>query len=376
MSQINSTRLSSTAAPTPDAKVQEALAAGERLRFRHTAMIVIMVVALALAASLGMASGSVSVPFGEVWSIVWQHVAHPATVAPGLGIDTIIWQIRFPRVVLGALVGAGLAVLGVVVQAMVRNPLADPYILGVESGASAGAVAVVFYGGAFSAGPITPAVGGFIGAISTLFLVFALARSGGRVSAVRLLLVGVSLSYALSGFTSFVLYSTRDPAAQGAILFWILGGLGGAEWSRIPVVAGALLVGIVCIWYYARSLNALAVGDESASALGMAPDKLRVRLFVVCSLAVAMIVATAGPIGFVGLVVPHVARMLVGADHRRVIPAALLLGAAYLVAVDIVARTVFAPSEIPIGVVTAMLGTPFFLWLIRRRGSSALKEAA
>jgi iron complex transport system permease protein len=376
MSEPTITHRPLKATPSLSAAVDAALVAGERRRRRQFMIMATMVGVLVLTATVGMSIGAVPVPVGQVWSIIWQHSTQSASAATDLGVDSIIWQIRFPRVVLGALIGAGLAVLGVVVQAMVRNPLADPYILGVESGASAGAVAVIFYGGAFSSNVITPTVGGFLGAMGTLFLVFALARSNGRVSAVRLLLVGVSLSYALAGFTSFVLYSTRDPAAQGAVLFWILGGLGGAEWERIPVVVGALAIGLGCIWYYARPLNALAVGDESASALGIDPDKLRVRLFVICSLVVATIVANVGPIGFVGLVVPHVARLLIGADHRRVILASFLLGATYLVAVDIVARTIFAPSEIPIGVVTAMLGTPFFLWLIRRRGAAALKEAA
>ena len=353
--------------------VTDALAHGARLRRRFVAGLVLLTVVLVLAVTLGMSVGSVHVPFGQVWSIVWRHLAH-GTSDPGLaGTDSIIWQIRFPRVVMGLLVGAGLAVVGVAVQAMVRNPIADPYVLGVESGAAAGAVAVIFLGRhARVHGVLSPALGAFMGALLTLLLVFALARRDGRVSSIRLLLVGVSLSYALSGFTSFLLYASHDPSAQSSILFWILGGLGGATWSQIPLTLAVVAFGAVVVWYYSRQLNALAVGDESAAALGMNPDRLRTKLLVVCSLVVAVMVSVAGPIGFVGLVVPHVGRMLFGADHRRLIPTSFLLGAIYLVLVDIVARTLFAPSEIPIGVVTAILGTPFFLWLIRRRGSSAL----
>jgi iron complex transport system permease protein len=357
---------------------QEALAAGERLHVRHLIAAAILIGALALAATLGMSIGAVSVPFDEVWRIVWSHLGQTGAAAASVGAESIIWEIRFPRVLLGGLVGAGLSVLGVAVQAMVRNPLADPYTLGVESGASAGAVGVIYYAGvlAVTTSGVAPVIGAFLGALGTIALVFALSRSNGRVSAIRLLLVGVSLSYALSGFTSFVLYSTRDFGAQAAIMFWMLGGLGVADWARLPVITMTLVVGLGYLWYQARALNALALGDDSATALGLDPNLLRTRLFLVCSLVVAAIVSTVGPIGFVGLVVPHIARLLIGADHRRVIPASLVLGATYLIGVDIVARSIFAPSEIPVGVVTAMLGTPFFLWLIRRRGSSALKEAA
>lgn len=365
-----------TVAATPlSADAMDAVAAGTRLRRRFRYGMVGLVAVFVVAATMGMSFGAVSVPFGDVWSIVWHHVRHGTASSRGLGPDTIIWQIRLPRVLLGALIGGGLSVIGVTVQAMVRNPLADPYVLGVESGASAGAVAVIFLAmHGSSAGGVSPAVGGFAGALGTLLLVFALARRDGKVSSIRLLLVGVSLSYALSGLTSFFLYSTRDPAAQGQILFWILGGLGGAKWSRLPLVLGALVVGLGAVWYYSRQLNAMAVGDESAAALGMNPDRLRTKLLLVTSLVVAVMVSVAGPIGFVGLVVPHVGRMFFGADHRRLIPASVLLGAIYLVLVDVVARVLFRPSEVPIGVMTALLGTPFFLWLIRRRGGGALKD--
>jgi iron complex transport system permease protein len=190
-----------------------------------------------------------------------------------------------------------------------------------------------------------------------------------------LLLVGVSLSFALSGITTFMQYATHDLAAQQAILFWLIGGLGGAEWSQIPLMAGVLAAGTIVIWYYARHLNALSVGDESASSLGMNPDQLRTRLFVILSLVVAAAVSMVGPVGFIGLVVPHVARLLVGAEHRRVIPVALVLGGTYLVSVDVIGRWLMAPSEIPVGVLTAILGTPFFIWLIRRRDAMAIGDA-
>ncbi len=355
--------------------VSEVLHEGQRLRQRYFLSIVGLIAVLFITATVGMSIGAVSVPFREVWTIVGQHIFQTQTNAEKLSMDTIIWEIRAPRVVLGALVGAGLAVMGVAIQAMVRNPLADPYILGVQSGAAAGAVAVIFFGGAIGKGLLPPALGAFVGAIGTLILVFALARQNGRVSSLRLLLVGVSLSFALSGITTFMQYATHDLAAQQAILFWLIGGLGGAEWSKIPLLAGTLVITVSVVWYYARRLNALAMGDESATALGMNPDSLRTRLFVILSLVVAASVSVVGPIGFIGLVVPHVARLLVGAEHRRVIPVSILLGGIYLVGVDVLGRWIMAPGEIPVGVLTAILGTPFFIWLIRRRGAMAIRDA-
>ena len=336
----------------------------------------ILVVVLVAVASVAMSMGAVSVPLRTVWSSIGRHLTGREADSSSSGSDTIVWQIRAPRVVLGMLAGAGLAIVGLAVQAMVRNPLADPYVRGVESGAAAAAVAVIYLGRRHMyTGTVSPTIAGFVGALLTLGLVFGLARRNGRVSSVRLLLVGVAVSYALSGITSFFLYASRDPNGQSQVLFWILGGLGGSTWSKIPLALAIVLGGFIAIWYHARALNALAIGDDGAASLGMNPDRLRTRLLVICALMVASLVSIVGPIGFVGLVVPHVARMIFGADHRRLLPASLLVGAIYLVLVDLVARTIFAPSEIPIGVVTAVLGTPFFLWLIRRRGGSVLMES-
>jgi iron complex transport system permease protein len=249
--------------------------------------------------------------------------------------------------------------------------LADPYVLGVESGAAAAAVAVIFLSRrAVLSGEWSPTVAAFLGALATLALVFSIARKNGRVTSTRVLLVGVALSYALSGLTSFFLYASPDPAAQAQVLFWIMGGLGGASWTNLPIALGVLVAAWLAFGYYARQLNAMAMGDMSAVAVGLNPDRVRTRLLIISSLLVAVTVTLAGPIGFVGLVVPHVGRMLFGAEHRRLIPAVVLLGGIYLVLVDTLCRTIFAPSEIPIGVMTALLGTPFFLWLIRRKDSA------
>ncbi|MFN8631274.1 MAG: iron ABC transporter permease [Chloroflexota bacterium] len=373
-----------TAASTPEADSRRAspaaaraVAEDARLRRRFVLGLAALILLLLGGATVAMALGAVRVPLGEVWSIIGAHVTGVATPDSSSPNDAIIWQIRAPRVVLALLVGAGLSITGVAVQAMVRNPLADPYVMGVESGAAAAAVAAIFLArhSAEDAPVIPPTIAAFAGALATIVLVFGIARRGGSVSSLRLLLVGVAVSYALSGVTSFFLYASPDPGAQAQVLFWIMGGLGGAEWSTIPIAEPIHVVGFVAIWYHARPLNALSLGDDSAASLGMRPDRLRTRLLVICALMVATLVPLVGPIGFVGLVVPHIGRLLFGADHRRLIPAAVLLGGLYLLLVDLVARIVFAPSEVPIGVVTSILGAPFFLVLLQRRGSSALGDA-
>ena len=349
------------------ASVRAALEEGARLRRRFVLGMLALVAVLLAASSVAMSVGAVPIPIRDVWSIVANHLLHGSNAADP-SADSIVWQIRAPRVLLGAMAGAGLSVVGVAVQAMVRNPLADPYVMGVESGAAAGAALTIYLGRSVSStSTLSPTAAAFIGALATLLIVFVLARRHGRVSSTRLLLVGVAMSYAWAGVTSFVLYATRDAAAQGAVLFWVMGGLGGAAWPKLPLAATIVVVAYVAIGLHARQLNVLAIGDDSASSLGINPDRLRARLLIICALLVAAIVSLVGPIGFVGLVVPHLARLLFGADHRRLIPGAVLVGATFLVVVDIVARTLFRPSELPIGVVTAVIGTPFFLWLLRRR---------
>ena len=374
---MTSTRPGPAAEVVRSAAVRGAVAEGSRLWRRHLLGMGALAVLLVLASTAAMSLGAVHVPFGEVWSTIWANLT-------GTGLDTtspndaIIWQIRAPRVVLALLVGAGLSITGVAVQAMVRNPLADPYVMGAESGAAAAAVAVIYLGRHAAEGVpvIPPPLAAFAGALATIVLVFGIARQGGRVSSLRLLLVGVAVSYALSGITAFFLYASPDPGAQAQVLFWMMGGLGGADWSTIPLAAAIVGAGFIAIWYHARPLDALSLGDSSAASLGMRPDRLRTRLLVICALMVATLVPLVGPIGFVGLVVPHIGRLLFGAGHRRLLPAAMLVGALYLVLVDLVARIAFAPSEVPIGVVTSILGAPFFLWLLQHRGASALGDGS
>ncbi|MFJ8691403.1 FecCD family ABC transporter permease [Streptomyces roseolilacinus] len=328
--------------------------------------LVVLGVLLAVSLTAGMTVGSVHVPPGEVWGIV----------AHGLGADwpeptwsrareTIVLDVRAPRVLLGAVVGAGLAVVGTAMQALVRNPLAEPYLLGVSSGASLGAVAVIVFGVSLF-GPVSLSVAAFAGALLTLLLVYTTARSGGRITSVRLVLSGVAFASVLTAVMDVLLLTSDRGNEARAVLAWTLGGLGGVRWSTLWLPGAALLLGVGVLLTRARSLNLLLAGEEAATTMGLDVARFRARTFVLLSLVTGVLVAAAGPIGFVGLMLPHVVRLFVGGDHRRVLPTAALGGAVFLVWADIAARTVAAPMEIPVGVLTALCGGPFFLWLMRR----------
>lgn len=281
--------------------------------------------------------------------------------------EAIVWQVRLPRVLLGMLVGAGLAVCGVALQAMVRNVLADPYLLGINSGASGGAAAAILFGAGAGFGQYALSASAFLGALGASLLVFLIARAGGRVTSIRLLLAGIAVGYALYAATSFLIFAANSAEGSRSVMFWLLGSLGLARWDALLAVAAVVVGGTIAgLTVAGRRLDVLAVGDETAHTLGVSPDRFRMRLLLVVSLAVGVLVSAAGSIGFVGLVVPHLARRVVGAPHARVVPVAALLGAILLVAADVVARVLLAPQEIPIGIITSLLGAPFLLILIRR----------
>jgi len=270
-------------------------------------------------------------------------------------------------VLLGLLTGAGLAVSGVALQAMVRNVLADPYLLGINSGASSGAAAAILFGAGAGFGQYALPVSAFLGALVASLLVFLIARTGGRVTSIRLLLSGVAVGYALYATTSFLIFASGSAEGARSVMFWLLGSLGLARWDGpLAVVAAVVVLTIALLTVQGRRLDALAIGDETAHTLGVSPERFRTGMLVVVALCVGVLVSATGSIGFVGLVVPHLARRIVGATHVRVVPVAALLGAILLVGADVVARVLLAPQEIPIGIITSLLGAPFLLILIRR----------
>ncbi len=329
-----------------------------------------------------VAVGAVTVPFTTVLGVIAWHLADllaHALALVGMTITNpidvtwtatqaqIVWQFRLPRALLAVIVGAALAISGTVLQAIVRNPLADPYIFGISSGASLGAVAVLTLGAAVVGG-LSLALAAFLGALITMIVVYVIAQQDGSAAPTRLILAGVATGYVLSAFTSYLVLRSATPSGgAAAVLYWLAGSLGGAKWEYLGVPSLVLLLATMVLVLQARPLNAIPAGDETAVGLGVNVERFRLQLFVITSLLVGVVVAISGAIGFVGLMIPHVTRMLVGADHRRVLPIATLLGGSYLVLVDLLGRTLIAPQELPVGIVTAALGGPFFLWLLRRK---------
>lgn len=337
-------------------------------------LLTILTVLLILSITLGIMIGPVSIPVYKVWNIVFYKIGLVNKGDWSSGIENIVWLIRFPRVLLAMLVGAGLAVVGVTLQAMVRNPLADSYILGISSGASVGAVLAIGFKISIVTGSLGVQAGGFIGAIITFLIVFLLSNHRGNISSGRLILSGIGVGYVFTGITSFITLTSNNRSLAGQVLAWTMGSLARASWFDLTLPAIVLLGATIYLVLESRDMNALSIGDETAITLGLNVQSFRKKLFVITSLLTGIMVAVSGTIGFVGLIVPHVVRILTGPDHRKVLPLSFFTGSIFLIWVDVLARTLFAPKELPVGVITSILGGPLFIFiLIRFR--SGYKEA-
>ena len=277
-----------------------------------------------------------------------------------------MWDLRLPRVLTAAAVGAGLALAGAVMQSLTRNPLADPYLLGLSSGASLGAVAVLVVGVSL----LLP-VAAFAGALLALVATLALARSGSTLSPGRTVLAGLAVSQMAAAGTSFVIFWSSTGDSYREILNWLLGSLAGATWASVAIAGIAVVAVGTVLLLSATRLDAFAFGDTSAAALGIDVDRTRWTLMTVVALLTGAMVAVSGAIGFVGLILPHAVSSLTGPAHRRLLPVAALSGAVFLIWADTLARTVFDPRELPVGIVTALIGVPVFAFLLRRGKGSA-----
>ncbi|KAA0578427.1 iron ABC transporter permease [Azospirillum sp. B21] len=338
---------------------------------RALRLCLVLTAALILSLVAAVGFGAARIPTTTVWSVVSHELWPAAFPAQGFGRAerNIVWELRLPRVLLGALAGAGLAAVGAVLQVVTRNPLADPYLFGVSAGASVGAVSVILFAGVV-AGALSLPAAAFLGALAAMLAVFAAARGrDGSVTSERLVLTGVAVAFILHAVTNALIVATADRSADAA-LFWMMGGFGTARWSVLPAPALLTLCGLGWLWLRAETVNTLALGDDAARSLGTDPQRLRLELFVVTALMTGALVSACGGIGFVGLVLPHIARLLVGGHLRTLLPVAALGGALLLLWVDVAARTLFAPREIPVGVATALVGGAFFLWLMRRRAAA------
>ena len=333
-------------------------------------LTLVLLVAWILVGLVSLGLGAVHLPADKIAGAILAKVPLPgfAAWAPDwpASYDVILFRIRLPRVILAGLVGASLALAGTVMQGLFRNPMADPYVLGTSSGAALGAVlALVLPLDVSLFGLRTLPLVAFAGALGTTALVYAVARVPGGMPTATLLLAGIAVSSFLSALVSLVLVFNEQSVAN--VLYWLMGGLSRADWTGVALVLPYVLAGAAVALACGRRLNALLLGEEAAWHLGIDVERMKRLLLFATALLTAAAVAVSGVIGFVGLVVPHMTRLVVGPDHRRLVPAAALVGAIFLTTVDAVARTALGATEIPAGAITAILGGPFFLFLLRRR---------
>lgn len=315
---------------------------------------------------LAVSVGAVYIAPGTVWAIALDHLL-PGLVTPdwSSGEASIVWEIRFPRVILAGLVGAGLGLVGSALQAVTRNPLADPHLLGISSGGAFGAIAALLHTGLFL-GLLTVPLMAFGGALLATLLVLGVARLAGASSADRLVLAGVAVSFVIMAAANILIFF-GDPRATHTVVFWMLGGLGLAQWSHLLWPLGVLVPCGLWLWAQAGRLTAMSLGDETAASLGIEVGRFRLSVFVAAALITGVMVAFSGIIGFVGLMMPHLVRLLVGGDNARILPASALAGALFLIWADALARVAVAPEDLPIGIVTGLIGGLFFIWMMARR---------
>ncbi|MFD9340682.1 FecCD family ABC transporter permease [Streptomyces sp. NPDC060049] len=323
-----------------------------------------LVFVLAASVAAGTRIGTTDVGWTDLAKVLGARLGLGTEPLPPL-VDSLIWDLRLPRVLMAALVGASLAVCGTVLQAVTRNALADPYLLGASSGASAGAVTVVVLG--VGAGTLGVTGGAFVGALLSFGLLLALLHRTG-LDSVRVVLTGVVVGQLFTALTSLVLMASADADTTHAVTHWLLGSMAPARWDAVLVCAVVTPLGLAVAWLCANSLDALAFGADTAASLGIDVRRTRMLLLVVTAVLTSVAVATVGAIGFVGLIVPHGVRFLAGPRHRVLLPYAALAGAVFLVWTDALARVAFAPREVPVGVLTALIGVPLFLLVLRRRG--------
>jgi iron complex transport system permease protein len=333
---------------------------------RYRAVMTVLAAAFVVAILLGVGLGAVRIaPWDTVRLVGWKLGLLDRPDDVSRATEVILFQLRLPRVLLGVVVGAGLAVSGTVFQGLFRNPMADPAIIGVSSGAALGAIAVIVAGGSALLGGMAVPLAAFAGALATAFVVYRLARIGPTVHVATLLLAGIAIAAVISSAMSLVMSFSGEQIRS--IYFWLLGGLGSRGWSALAAVTPLMVVGVAAALVTMGDLNLMVLGEERAAQLGVEVDRFKRLSLAVGSLLAAAAVAVSGVIGFVGLMTPHVLRLLVGADHRRLLPAVLLAGPTFLVLADLTARLAVAPEELPVGAVTAILGGPFFLYLLRRQ---------
>lgn len=328
-------------------------------------LTVVLVFSLMAAITFGNADISIK----EVYSVVAYELFHIEALSEFAEgpVHDVVWIIRFPRVLMGLAVGMGLSVCGAIMQAVVKNPLADPYVLGISSGASLGATLAILFGFGALFGRNFVGVMAFFGAMAASFAVLFIAGTGGSANAGKLILAGMAMSSICSAFSSFVLYLAHDKNAVSEVTFWTMGSLASAKWSNAPIILAIMIIGTGIFWSQFRNLNLMLLGDETSVTLGTDLHRVRGKYMILSSFMVGFAVYAAGTIGFVGLIIPHAVRMLFGTDHRRLIPLCALVGGIFLIWADVLCRIILRNAELPIGILVSMIGAPCFIYLMVRR---------
>lgn len=337
-------------------------------------ILVILLAAVVVSVVISLSIGQVNIPFQQSFQILIHQltgyqIRDAGEQLNGMYVD-IIWQIRFPRVLLAMITGAGLALCGAVMQASVQNPLADPYILGISSGGVLGATFSIMLG--FGARGILGELGvaswAFIGALIAAALVLALASIGGKTSSVKLVLAGTVINAICSASSNFIIYFAKNSEGIRSVSFWTMGSLASAEWDTLPPVTAVVIMAAAFFLSQSRVMNTMLMGEEAAITLGVNLNFYRRLYMVISSVVTGVLVSTCGIIGFVGLIIPHIVRGVVGADHKRLVPAAILTGSLFMMWTDVFARTVIPNGELPIGIVTSLLGAPVFMYMLIKKG--------
>lgn len=327
-----------------------------KIIYTYTAAVIILLILVLISLMLGSSDIAVS----DILSFI----------SGGSEIDSasrlILEEIRLPRIILSFIVGAGLAAAGTVFQGVIRNPMVDPYIIGISAGAGTGVMLALLLGieiAVFNLNSIP--VFAFLGAILTVFVVYQLARVGGKLPVLTFLLAGVAMSFILNSIMSFLMVIRTENLQQ--IVYWLMGSMAGSTWADIKMILPYFTAALLIIIYYLKDLNIILLGEESAVHLGVEVEKVKIILLGAASLITASVVSVSGSIGFIGLVVPHIARLIIGPDHRKLFPLAVILGGSFLLITDSIARTIMAPLELPVGIITALAGGPYFIYLLRTK---------
>lgn len=342
----------------------------KKLKNKYATIIIILSILLIFCIGLFATIGTANIKVGDTFKIIFSRLPYIGDMIDVSGISdsykTIILNIRLPRVLLGVLVGASLASAGTAFQGMFKNPMADPYVIGISSGAALGASIAIISGIEINfLGISSTSLFAFLGSIITVFTVYFISKVKGKVPATTLLLSGIALGQFFTAIMSFlmVLY-TKD---MEKIIFWTLGSFSGKGWEPLIRITIPTIISIIFLNFFARDLNIILTGEESARSLGVEVEKVKIYILILSSFMTSMVVSVSGIIGFVGLIIPHIVRLMVGPDHRILMPASALVGGIFMIFTDTIARTIISPTEIPVGIITALFGGPFFIYLLRKK---------